>query len=514
VTTGTGSIDSSDFLIRRNSRKTAHLVASDLRKQIVRGHVGTEHALPTEVELMSAFQVSRETVREALGILESESLIRVRRGRSGGAIAQRPTLVASARQVALLLQTRRATRDELLEAKDVLEGPAGAMLAEQRPVGAIETLERLYREELGRSNDELAFAAAVTAFDETVCRLGGSRTLMTVSGVLREAYLGELYRALGRARTARRVGDLIRASHARFLEALRGRDVPDAVGAWESYLADLRPLFGTGGSERRLNIVPLWRARDARAPIGRASGPRMAISIAAEIRARIAAGILRDGDRVGAVPDLAQEFSVSRPTLREALRVLETEGLIVIRAGSRAGAIVRRPQARIAADLAGIVLEIEGTTLGDVWEARLLVEPRVMGLAARRITGQRLEQLRQACDEMSALVGNTAEFSRVSMDFRFAILAASRNRALAVVFEIIRWVAAGSRGTVAATAAGLPWEARSNRRWLADYRALVDALERRDESESARLWYDHVVATAPALLSQLGTRSLADLLDY
>jgi DNA-binding FadR family transcriptional regulator len=256
------------------------------------------------------------------------------------------------------------------------------------------------------------------------------------------------------------------------------------------------------------------RIDGAREGTGQASRARIAISIAAEIRGRIADGSLREGDRVGPLLDLAEEFAVSRPTLREALRVLETEGLIVIRAGSRAGAVVRRPQARIAADLAGIVLEMEGTTLGDVWEARLLVEPRVMGLAATRITAETIGQLRQACVEMSALVDNTAEFSRVSMDFRFGILAASCNRALAVVFEIIRWVAAGSRGTVAATAAAFPWETRSNRRWVSVYEALVDAVETGDEAESARLWYDHLVATAPALLSQLGTRSLADLLDY
>ena len=65
--------------------KTAELIASQLRGQIVRGELKAGDTLPPEITLMEQFGVSRPTLREAFRILETESLIDVRRGSRGGA---------------------------------------------------------------------------------------------------------------------------------------------------------------------------------------------------------------------------------------------------------------------------------------------------------------------------------------------------------------------------------------------------------------------------------------------
>jgi DNA-binding FadR family transcriptional regulator len=64
--------------------KAAELVAKRLRNSIIRGELKAGHALPGEVALMAHFQVSRQTLREALRVLESESLLSITRGAHGG----------------------------------------------------------------------------------------------------------------------------------------------------------------------------------------------------------------------------------------------------------------------------------------------------------------------------------------------------------------------------------------------------------------------------------------------
>ena len=104
----------------RNGGKMSHLVAGELRRQIVRGQIAPGDTLPSEAELIKVLDVSRDTLREALRMLESESLIYIRRGRHGGAVVRRADLRAVARYVALLLQIRQATLDDVHEARLVL----------------------------------------------------------------------------------------------------------------------------------------------------------------------------------------------------------------------------------------------------------------------------------------------------------------------------------------------------------------------------------------------------------
>jgi len=89
--------------------KTAELIASLYRRQIVRGELRPGDTLPSEQHLMTQFGVSRPTLREAFRILEAEDLISVKRGSRGGARVTQPSLAVAARYVGLLLQVQDTT---------------------------------------------------------------------------------------------------------------------------------------------------------------------------------------------------------------------------------------------------------------------------------------------------------------------------------------------------------------------------------------------------------------------
>src|SRR5690606_34497762 len=103
--------------------------------------------------------------------------------------------------------------------------------------------------------------------------------------------------------------------------------------------------------------------------------PKTAELIAGQLRRQIVTGELKEGDALPPEASLLDAFAVSRPTLREAFRVLEAEGLISVRRGAHGGARVQTPSSRVAARYAGLVLQAQSTTLADVLDARTLLEP-------------------------------------------------------------------------------------------------------------------------------------------
>jgi DNA-binding FadR family transcriptional regulator len=112
--------------------------------------------------------------------------------------------------------------------------------------------------------------------------------------------------------------------------------------------------------------------------------PRVAEIVADILRARIVNGELGDGDMLPKQDDLLAEFQVSRPSIREAMRILETEGLITVRRGNVGGAQVHAPKPRSAAYMLGLVMQAQHVTLTDLAAALKILEPACAALFAER----------------------------------------------------------------------------------------------------------------------------------
>src|ERR1700722_2647023 len=124
--------------------------------------------------------------------------------------------------------------------------------------------------------------------------------------------------------------------------------------------------------------------------------PKAAELVAAHVRRQIVTRQLHEGDALPSETALMAEFNIARPTLREAFRILESEGLITVRRGARGGARVQEPSTDVAARYAGFVLQHRGVTLDDVLDARLIVEaPAARMLAGRRDRVSLAKQLQE-----------------------------------------------------------------------------------------------------------------------
>jgi DNA-binding FadR family transcriptional regulator len=121
------------------------------------------------------------------------------------------------------------------------------------------------------------------------------------------------------------------------------------------------------------------------------------LRVSSAIESKILSRTLRDGDVLPAETDLAQQFRVHRSTVREALRQLESAGLVTRPPGAKR-MIVSRPHAAKVSSGMRHALVLHDVTFVDVWEAMMVIEPEVAALAASRRTQTDLDALAQAAE--------------------------------------------------------------------------------------------------------------------
>ena len=156
--------------------KVAELVANDLRRKIIRGQLPLGDTLPNEPALLDVYKVSRPTLREALRILESEGLVTIKRGAQGGQVHV-PDMAVVARHVALQMQVRETTMEDLFAARRVIEPGAVRMLAEEASPEVVATLRAQLEVEGQLLGEPDAFASAATLFHGMLVERTGNNTL-------------------------------------------------------------------------------------------------------------------------------------------------------------------------------------------------------------------------------------------------------------------------------------------------------------------------------------------------
>jgi len=233
--------------------------------------------------------------------------------------------------------------------------------------------------------------------------------------------------------------------------------------------------------------------------------PKTSELIAAELRRQIVRGSVKPGEKLPPETELMAQFGVSRPTIREAFRILETERLIVVRPGSRGGAQVVAPDVTVAARYFGLLLQLQGTTIDDVYEARKVAEPVCAGLLALRRTERDLADLVGVVAEIELAIADRSVpdpvlWSRLTHRFHELIMQRSGNKTLALQGAVLHDIVAThtelrvSRNFDAAESPG------RFRRAVKSYKKLVALVEERDADGAEQLWRSHMESAAEFLL--------------
>jgi DNA-binding FadR family transcriptional regulator len=164
---------------------------------------------------------------------------------------------------------------------------------------------------------------------------------------------------------------------------------------------------------------------------------RASSDVIAQIRRAIMTGQYRPGDRLPTEREMAQQFGVSRVTVRDALRALEANGLVRVKVGGQGGPYVSAPDIALLSVSIGTHLHLRGTSFQDLAEARQALETTAAQLAAQRATPEDLVALE------TAILGpmrppNAGAPAASSLDFHTALVIASHNQALLAMFRATR----------------------------------------------------------------------------
>jgi GntR family transcriptional regulator, transcriptional repressor for pyruvate dehydrogenase complex len=243
-------------------------------------------------------------------------------------------------------------------------------------------------------------------------------------------------------------------------------------------------------------------------PRDRRRAPKMAELVAADLRRRIVTRELAEGDTLPAEATLLRQLGVSRPTLREAFRVLESESLIVVHRGVNGGARVQAPRREVAATYAGLVLQHRGTTLQDLHEARVIVEPPCAGRLARHRTGDDLAVLQGALGD-AASVTEPGAAVRAHLRFHELVIELAGNDTLRLLNELLQLVL--YRAGASAARPGSFAHEGALRRAERDHRALVDLVEAGNAAGAQQLWREHIDATRECSTGHLADSRVIDV---
>jgi GntR family transcriptional regulator, transcriptional repressor for pyruvate dehydrogenase complex len=227
--------------------------------------------------------------------------------------------------------------------------------------------------------------------------------------------------------------------------------------------------------------------------------PRVAEIVASKLRDDILSGRLKEGDVLPSQESLFGEFGVSPPALREAIHILETDGLISVRRGNVGGAVIHLPTAERTAHMLSMALQARAATPVDVSEALMHLEPICAGMCATR-EDRMTEVVPYLQDEIDIQTEQFDDVSRYvpnARRFHETLVSRCGNEPMILLIGSLELIWSAHESSVWSDRND-PAEpakmAKTRRAALRDHQRLLDAIRDGNATRAVRLAQDHLAA--------------------
>jgi GntR family transcriptional regulator, transcriptional repressor for pyruvate dehydrogenase complex len=213
---------------------------------------------------------------------------------------------------------------------------------------------------------------------------------------------------------------------------------------------------------------------------------RASSAIAEQIRTAIVTGQLGQGDRLPPERELAEQFGVSRVTVRDALRALEAMGLIDVRVGARGGAFVTVPSGEVVGQTMSDMMMMQAITPEDIVEARLIVELGAVTIACSRASDADVVHLRELCDRGREALTAKTYTRELSWEFHALLAELTHNGA-------VEGLTQSFRSSLTMHLIRRQEGSRAFERTVEEHDRILEALERRDGAAARREMATHLL---------------------
>jgi GntR family transcriptional repressor for pyruvate dehydrogenase complex len=223
--------------------------------------------------------------------------------------------------------------------------------------------------------------------------------------------------------------------------------------------------------------------------------PKASDVLARELRERILSGELTEGTALPAERELVKQTQMSRATVREALRILEVQNLVRVRAGRAGGAFVQKPTTKSMASSVSMLIRGRRIKLADLMETREALEPFCAELAAHKRTEDELAALDRANKDISDPDADLPAFLQANLDWHVGVAMASHNDLL------IGFMTALSQAIYAGTENAAFVDDNVRAITARAHRSITAAIRSRDTDAAGRRMRRHVHSYAKAALA-------------
>jgi GntR family transcriptional repressor for pyruvate dehydrogenase complex len=221
--------------------------------------------------------------------------------------------------------------------------------------------------------------------------------------------------------------------------------------------------------------------------------PKASDVLADDLRERILRSEFPEGTALPPERELVAQTRMSRTTVREALRILEVQGLVTIRTGRAGGAFVQRPGGQSVANSVNLVIRGHQIRIAALHETREAMEPSCAELAARYRTEDDLDRLEAANAAMTTDDQPLADFLQANVDWHMAVATAGHNELLS------GFMMALSEAIYAATDNEAFIDVKVRHATVTAHRGITAAIRKGDPTAAARKMRSHVHAYAAAV---------------
>ena len=250
-----------------------------------------------------------------------------------------------------------------------------------------------------------------------------------------------------------------------------------------------------------MNAPLMTRGVRARGPLPQV---RIAESVAAELRKRILTA--REGSVLPKQDEIVAEFGVSYPSVREALRILETEGLITVRRGNMGGADIHRPDPGSAAYALGLALQASQVRLADLAEGLLCVEPLCAALCAQRADRKQavVALLRANIAASKAAIDDGLLFTHTARQFHDLIVTSTGNKTLGLVVHslVALWTSQEEAWAESLSSSGTYFTVRERKAVVSTHQVIADRIEQGDAAGAQKAAEKHIAQTQKLFLTR------------